>query len=70
MALSNSTSTYLTAAQLRLRYGGASRMWLHRKLATDPSFPRPVNLGTTRRYWKRLDIEAWEAVAIAQAVRS
>jgi|RhiMetdeSRZDD1v2_1073273.scaffolds.fasta_scaffold841638_2 hypothetical protein len=28
-----STETFLTAAQVRARYGGVSDMWLHRRLA-------------------------------------
>ena len=40
-----SGAVYLTAAQLRTRYGGVSHMWIERKLQNDASFPKPVTFG-------------------------
>lgn len=39
---------YISAPQLLDRYGGRSHMWLVRKLAADPKFPKPVYFGRLR----------------------
>jgi len=44
----NDQSRYINARQLRDRYGGVSHMWVERKLADDPEFPKPVYLGARR----------------------
>jgi hypothetical protein len=36
-----SDAKWMTALQLRARYGGKSHMWIVRKLKNDPDFPRP-----------------------------
>lgn len=56
---------YITARQLRNRYGGVSHMWLERRMADDPKFPRPVYFGA-RRYWPISELEAWEREAAAK----
>jgi predicted DNA-binding transcriptional regulator AlpA len=66
--MSNDRSVYINARQLRDRYGGVSHMWVERKLAGDPEFPKPTYFGA-RRYWPLSDIEAWERAA-AKRVRS
>lgn len=60
-------SEYLTAAQVRARFGGASRMWLHRRLTTD-AFPPPVRFGPRFRYWRLADIKNWEAAMIQRGI--
>ena len=57
---------YLRTRQVRARYGGCSHMFIERRLANDPTFPRPVFLGRMR-FWKLADLEEWEK---AQAARS
>jgi predicted DNA-binding transcriptional regulator AlpA len=52
---------YLTAAQLRERYGGVSHMWIERRLKSDPAFPRPKKFGGSALRMFALDeIEAYE----------
>ena len=51
-------SEFLTAAQLMARYGGASHMWLIRRMAKD-GFPKPVYFGRLR-FWRRTEVEQWE----------
>jgi hypothetical protein len=50
---------YLTAPQLRKRYGDVSHMWLERRLQNDPTFPRPHFFGRFR-FFAVDEIEAWE----------
>jgi len=58
---------YLTAAQLRERYGNVSHMWIERRLKRVPNFPRPVKLGGSGLRMFELDeLEQWErACAVA-----
>jgi hypothetical protein len=56
-----SEKLYLTAAQLCERYGGVSHMWLERRLANDPAFPRPVRFGNSKlRMFDLAELEAYE----------
>jgi predicted DNA-binding transcriptional regulator AlpA len=52
--------TYLTAAQVRARFGGISDMalwrWLHKE---ELGFPQPLRI-QGRRFWKAADLTAWE----------
>ena len=57
---------YLTAAQVRERYGGVSHMWLERRLLGDPDFPRFIKFGRLR-FWDESSLEAWERRQAAQA---
>lgn len=50
---------YLTKPMVRARYGGASEMWIIRKIE-KAGFPAPVYLGASRPYWRRSDLIAWE----------
>jgi hypothetical protein len=50
---------YLTSAQVKKRYGGASSMWLWRRLKNDPRFPRPL-IVAKRRLWKLSALVTWE----------
>jgi predicted DNA-binding transcriptional regulator AlpA len=52
--------TYLTAAQVRARFGGISDMALWRWLHDDElGFPQPLRI-QGRRFWKAADLTAWE----------
>ena len=58
-------SLYVNARQVRNRYGGVSHMWIERRIADDPTFPKPVYLGA-RRYWHIEALEAWERAVAAK----
>jgi predicted DNA-binding transcriptional regulator AlpA len=62
--LARAEKRYLTAAQLRERYGGRSHMWIERRLLSDSTFPRPAYFGRFR-FWALDEIEMWERAAIA-----
>lgn len=53
---------YLNANQLRQRYGNVSHMWIERRLADDPTFPRFQKFGRLR-FWDEKDLERWERSA-------
>ena len=55
----SATEHFLTARQVRERYGNASGMWLFRRERNDPSFPRPIII-SGRKLWRVSDLEAWE----------
>jgi hypothetical protein len=55
----DSEDCFLTAVQVRQRYGNASDMWLWRRLRDDSEFPRPIQI-RKRRYWKLSDLIMWE----------
>jgi predicted DNA-binding transcriptional regulator AlpA len=63
--MSEQKPVYITTRQLRNRYGGVSHMWIERRLADDPTFPKPFYLGA-RRYWSVAAVEAWERAAAAK----
>lgn len=52
-------STYLTAPQVRARFGGRSDTWLFRLLKAGLDFPKPMKL-RGRRYWKLVELQKWE----------
>jgi predicted DNA-binding transcriptional regulator AlpA len=53
-------TTYLSAAQVRRRYGGVSDMTLWRWLQDEAlAFPRPRWI-QGRRFWDVADLAAWE----------
>jgi predicted DNA-binding transcriptional regulator AlpA len=51
---------YLTAGQIRERFG-VSDMWIWRYMRSH-DFPRPVRFGgpTSARHWLLIEIELWE----------
>jgi hypothetical protein len=51
---------FLSAPQVRQRYGGASAMWLHRRLHDDSGFPPPDLVVNERRFWKLSALVRWE----------
>jgi predicted DNA-binding transcriptional regulator AlpA len=56
-------STYLSTDQVRARFGGVSRMWVHRAIR-HRGFPKPLKLGGSAQshsLFPRDQIEAWEA---------
>ena len=55
------TYKFLTAKQVRARYGGISDMSLWRWLQDDSNFPKPMRVNG-RRFWAVADLEAWEAL--------
>src|SRR6266576_2451054 len=55
----DSDDYFLSAVQVRQRYGNASDMWLWRRLRDDSEFPRPIEI-RKRRYWKLSELIAWE----------
>jgi hypothetical protein len=50
---------YVTAIQLRARYGGRSHVWLWRKLKRDPNFPKPFYMDGFR-YWDEADLDQYD----------
>jgi predicted DNA-binding transcriptional regulator AlpA len=62
---------YLTAGQIRERFGGKSDMWIFRHMR-DHGFPKPVKFGgrTSARHWRLLDVEQWERERALQNGRS
>ena len=51
-------TAYLTAGQVRVRYGSCSHMWLIRRMQ-DSGFPAPTYFGRLR-FWRLSDLELWE----------
>jgi predicted DNA-binding transcriptional regulator AlpA len=60
---------FLSAAQVKARFGGVSDMWLHRKLK-DHSFPQPTTFGTAARYWRVAELVAWETAMRDRALNA
>jgi len=58
-----SPEVYLKTRQVQARYGGCSHMFIERRLANDPTFPRPVFFGR-HRFWKLSELEKWEAAQV------
>lgn len=55
----SSTAKFLTARQVRDRFGGISEMTLWRWLNGETAFPKPLTINR-RRFWKITDVEAFE----------
>lgn len=54
------SETYITAPQLRVRFGGRSDVWLWRLLNDErANFPKPV-IVRSQRYFPLSEVEAWE----------
>jgi hypothetical protein len=58
-AISDIDDRYLSARQVRARYGDASAMWLWRRLNDGSRFPQPTVIAG-RRFWKLSELIAWE----------
>jgi hypothetical protein len=50
---------FLSAAEVKDRYGGASDMWLWRRLHDSSGFPKPTFI-SGRRFWRLTALMAWE----------
>ncbi len=60
---------FLSAAQVKARYGGVSDMWIVRKLA-DHDFPTPQTFGTPTRYWRVAELNGWDAIMRDRAINT
>jgi hypothetical protein len=58
-AVHEAGEVYLTAPQVRQRFGGKSDMWLWRILRNEPRFPRPLII-RSQRYFRLAELEAFE----------
>jgi predicted DNA-binding transcriptional regulator AlpA len=47
-------------------FGGVSRMWIHRRLADDAAFPKPVWIGG-ERFFRLAELEAYAKDAANRA---
>jgi hypothetical protein len=56
---SDTADTLLRTAHVRKRYGDVSHMWVERRLADDPNFPKPMYIAK-RRFWRLGDLVQWE----------
>ena len=57
----NNPSKFISATDVRARYGGLGPVTLHRWMAHPTmGFPAPVKIGS-RNFWALSDLEAWEA---------
>ena len=66
----NQTSEiFLSAAQVRARYGHVSHMWLIRRANDGSGFPSCVKLGRLR-FWKLADLEAWERARAGEPAKA
>lgn len=56
-------AAYLSTDQVRARFGGVSRMWVHRAVRSY-GFPRSLKLGNRsvrgRAFYSRAEVERWE----------
>lgn len=57
---------WISARQLCDRFGGVSHMWLERRLAKDPGFPRATKFGRLR-FFRLSEVVAWERAAAAKS---
>ena len=57
----------LRSDAVKKRYGGASDMWLVRRLADNSGFPKPIVIGRYR-LWRLSELVAWE-LDVAEAQR-
>jgi hypothetical protein len=57
----------MNSAQVRESLGGVSQMFIVRRLADDPDFPRPTYI-RDRRYWQRGQIAAYKRIKAVTGV--
>ena len=67
--LLSASAEFLSAAQVKSRYGGVSAMWIVRKLA-DHGFPKPLTFGTSARYWRVAELNVWDAAMRDRAINA
>ena len=56
---------YLSARQVRERFGNCSDMWLWRRLRDGSGFPQPLEI-SGRRFWRLADLVNWERSCAAR----
>jgi hypothetical protein len=61
-AMHEAGEIFLTAPQVRQRFGGKSDMWLWRVLRDVPGFPRPVVI-RHQRYFRLSELLALESAS-------
>lgn len=61
-------AVFISASQLRARYGNVSHMWVERRLQNDPAFPKPKYFGRLR-FWSIAELEQYERNAAAATRR-
>ena len=59
MTDNDATDRFLTAKQVRARYGDVSDMWLWRRLHDGSDFPQPTIINS-RRYFRLSKLINWE----------
>lgn len=59
-------AVWISAKQVRQRYGGRSNMWLVRKLQNDANFPKPTYFGRLQ-FFKLENLENYDRTVIAQS---
>lgn len=65
MSEQSADDTLLRTTHVRARYGSVSHMWIERRLADDPNFPRPLYIAK-RRFWRLADLINWERTLAAR----
>jgi predicted DNA-binding transcriptional regulator AlpA len=58
--MADKSRSYLTASQVRERFGGRSSMWLWRKLRDDPLFPKPLPMGQNIRLFDVQELDRYD----------
>lgn len=54
------SEVFLTARDMRRRYGNVSDMWLYRREHADATnFPKPIRI-SGRRFWRLSEVLRWE----------
>ena len=61
-------AVWATALQVRARYGGASDMWIYRKLKNDPDFPKPSYDGRLMLF-NVAELESYDRLLLLKRVR-
>jgi hypothetical protein len=59
-------AVWITAGQVRARYGGKSAAWLDEKVKTDPAFPKPDYFGTRLRHFNLAKLEKYERLCASE----
>jgi hypothetical protein len=57
---------FIGTRELQRRYGNISHMTVERRLAKDPSFPRPIKFGHLRM-WKISELENYERSLVTRS---
>jgi hypothetical protein len=54
------SAVFISNTQLRQRWGDVSFMFIERRIAKDPRFPKPVRLGSRNRFFRLEEVEQYE----------